>query len=51
MDTMKFKQYTLVALDKFIHYFSGAKPQKETTTDDARKILKDYYKEKENDNR
>jgi|JI10StandDraft_1071094.scaffolds.fasta_scaffold385921_2 hypothetical protein len=29
----------------------GVKPQKETTTDDARKILKDYYKEKENDNR
>lgn len=46
MDTMKFKQYTLVALDKFIHYFGGAKPQKEITTVDARNILETYYKEK-----
>lgn len=43
---MKFKQYTLVALDKFIHYFSGAKPQKEITTEDAGNLLETYYKEK-----
>lgn len=36
----------LTALDKFIHYFGGAKPQKGITTEDARNLLETYYKEK-----
>ena len=40
------KEYILAALDKFIHYFGGAKPQKIITTEDARNLLETYYKEK-----
>lgn len=43
---MKVKEYILAKLYKFIHYFGGAKPQKEITTEDARNILETYYKEK-----
>ena len=46
MENRGYREKLLVALDKFIHYFGGVKLYKETTTDDARKILKDYYKEK-----
>lgn len=43
---MNIFSFSLSKLYKFIHYFGGAKPQKEITTEDARNILKTYYKEK-----